>query len=59
MRCPQCGGDGQADPEHSRVLWCLSCWHCWVLPREEQCTGRRPVLSPALRLLADRHGLYR
>ncbi|WP_435270627.1 hypothetical protein [Streptomyces sp. 1222.5] len=56
-QCPQCSGDGQADPEQSGVLWCLSCWCCWTLPRA--CPGRRPMLSAGLRVLADYRQLSR
>lgn len=58
-QCPQCGSEAQPDPEHPAAWWCLACWHVWTPPREEHCPGRRPVLSPALRMLADSRDLRR
>ncbi|GAA3370960.1 hypothetical protein GCM10020367_19690 [Streptomyces sannanensis] len=49
--CPRCGGDAVPDPEHERVLCCLSCWHTWALPRS--CPGFLPRLMPALRVLGE------
>lgn len=58
-QCPQCGSDAAPDPEHSGVLWCLSCWRSWTLPREPYCPGARPVLNSGLRTLAEYRHLSR
>ncbi len=56
-QCPQCGSSAEPDPEHSEVLWCLSCWHVWALPRIRACPGYRPTLNSALRKLDECRGL--
>ncbi|MFI1886659.1 hypothetical protein [Streptomyces jumonjinensis] len=58
-QCSQCGGSAEHDPEHTGVLWCLSCWHVWVLPRERACPGYRPVMISALRTLDEYRDLRR
>ncbi len=58
-QCPQCGGNAEADPEHSEVMRCLSCWHAWSLPRESSCPGHRPMLITALRKLDEYRDLRR
>ncbi|TWV43397.1 hypothetical protein FRZ03_18695 [Streptomyces misionensis] len=58
-QCPQCGGSAEPDPEHSGVLWCLSCWLVWTLPRDRTCPGHRPTLITALRRLDEDRDLRR
>ncbi len=54
--CPRCGIEAVPDPEHERVICCLSCWHSWAVPKDTRCTGSLPRLMPALRVLdEDRH----
>lgn len=58
--CPRCGGSAQPDPEHPRVLRCLSCWDVWTLPTEWRCPGAgRGTLGPSLRLLEEYRHLNR
>ena len=56
-QCPQCGGGVEVDPEHSGVLRCMSCWRSWFAPKG--CSGHRPILSAALRVLEDARDLRR
>lgn len=58
-QCPRCGSSAQADPEHTGVRWCLTCWHAWALPRAHACPGHLPVWNAALRTLAAYDGLRR
>ncbi|MGV9322468.1 hypothetical protein [Streptomyces sp. NPDC003660] len=57
--CPRCGSEAVPDPEHARVIRCLSCWHAWTLPVEVSCLGHRPVLMSALRKLDEYRHLRR
>ncbi|GAA0599746.1 hypothetical protein GCM10010394_31550 [Streptomyces crystallinus] len=57
--CPRCGGSAETDPEHARVVCCLSCWHTWVLPGERPCAGTRNLLAPGLRMLEEYRDLNR
>lgn len=59
VQCPHCGSEGVPDPEHERVVHCLSCWHAWTLPKNTSCPGFLPRLMPALRILEEYRDLNR
>lgn len=59
QQCPRCGSSAEADPEHSGVMRCMSCWEGWALPIQRLCPGYRPTLMAALRTLDTYRDLRR
>lgn len=59
QECPRCGGEAVPDPEHERVICCLSCWHSWALAQDTRCPSSLPRLAPGLRMLDEHRHLNR
>ncbi len=57
--CPYCGSHAEPDPEHPRIVRCLTCWTAWALPQQHRCSGTRNLLAPGLRVLDEYRDLNR
>ncbi len=58
-QCPHCGGSAEADPEHSGMMRCMSCWHVWMTTEKRPCPGKRNLLAPGLQMLEECRELNR